>query len=50
MVFVWGEGGQAAFEEAKQQEPPLCMLTLEAEAQGELMSITYSVILVRECM
>ena len=37
MVFVWGEGGQAALEEAKQQEPPLCQLTLEAEAHGELI-------------
>ena len=35
MVFVWGEGGQAAFEEAKQQEPPLCMLTQETGAQGK---------------
>ena len=36
MVFVWGEGGQAAFEEALKQEPPLCTLTQETEAQGEL--------------
>ena len=36
MVFVWGEGGQAAFEEARQQEPPLCQLMQESEAEGRL--------------
>ena len=36
MVFVWGEGGHEAFEKATQQEPPLCQLTQEAEAEGEL--------------
>ena len=36
LLFVWGEGGAAAVEEAKQQEPPLCMLTEDAKAQGEL--------------
>ncbi|GAB4823561.1 hypothetical protein N2152v2_010607 [Parachlorella kessleri] len=35
MLFVWGEGGQAAFKEAEQQEPPLCTLTRDAEAQGK---------------
>ena len=42
MVFVWGEGGQAALEEAVKQEPPLCQLTLETEAQGELPLIARS--------
>ncbi|GAB4823562.1 hypothetical protein N2152v2_010608 [Parachlorella kessleri] len=38
MLFVWGEGGQAASEEARQQEPPLCTLTQEAEAQNQRMT------------
>ncbi|GAB4823559.1 hypothetical protein N2152v2_010605 [Parachlorella kessleri] len=39
MLFVWGEGGQAAFKGAEQQEPPLCTLTQEAEAQGKEMTV-----------
>ncbi|GAB4823577.1 hypothetical protein N2152v2_010623 [Parachlorella kessleri] len=34
MLFVWGEGGAAALEEAMKQEPPLCTLTQEAETHG----------------
>ncbi|GAB4823576.1 hypothetical protein N2152v2_010622 [Parachlorella kessleri] len=35
LLFVWGEGGAAALEEAMKQEPPLCTLTEEAEALGK---------------
>jgi len=37
MLFVWGEGGPTAQQESRRTPPPLCGLTEETLAAGEVL-------------